>query len=76
MAAVRIRYRNAADVPAYAELRVNRQVITRINFPPTGDGVKTVWVQAMLNTAKPNTVSFSTTTWSARAPKVVSLAVQ
>jgi len=76
MAAIRIRYRNAADAPAYAELHVNHQVVTRIGFPPTGGGVRAVWVQAMLSTTKPNTVSFSATTWSARAPKIVSLAVQ
>lgn len=49
IAPVQIVYRNPDAKPAYAELRVNGQMPTRIAFPSAGTGQAVVWVQVQLD---------------------------
>jgi hypothetical protein len=59
-----------------AELRVNGQDATRILFPPTGNAVGSIWIQAALNMAGAketgnNLMNFSTPTGP--APQIESI---
>ncbi len=45
-AQVRINYINSGAEPRLAELRVNGQTATRVEFPPTGAAQSSVWVEA------------------------------
>ena len=46
---VQILYRNPEAKAAYAELRVNGQMPTRIAFPPTGTEQAAVWLQVQMD---------------------------
>jgi len=62
MARVRIAYTNPDKAPRYAELRVNGQIATRIEFPSTGSGsaLGAIWVEALLDrTGANNVLNFS-----------------
>lgn len=48
-AQVRIHYTNSGAEPRLVDLRVNEQVATRVEFPPTGAGQSSVWVQVHLD---------------------------
>jgi hypothetical protein len=48
-AQVRINYKNTGAEPRLVALRVNGQDATRVEFPPTGEGQSTVWVEAHLD---------------------------
>jgi hypothetical protein len=64
VAAIRIAYSNPKKAAQIAELRVNGQVATRIEFPSTGSGNAqgTIWIQALLDQTGPkNVLSFSST---------------
>lgn len=50
-AQVRITYTNSSAAPLLEELRVNDQVSTRVQFPPSGTGQGSVWVEAHLDRA-------------------------
>jgi hypothetical protein len=49
IAQVQIAYSNPDKTARIAELRVNGQVATRIAFPPAGNGVGAIWIQALLD---------------------------
>ena len=67
-ARVRIAYRNASNVPRYAELRVNGQDPTAIAFPPAGSGLGEISVLARFDrNGAANLLTFSASSDSAAA---------
>ena len=75
-ASIQIVYKNPEQAPRMAELRVNGQDATRILFPPTGNAVGSIWIQAALNLAGAketgnNLMNFSTPTGP--APQIESI---
>jgi hypothetical protein len=77
IAPIRITYTNPDKTPRFAELRVNGQIATRIEFPPTGGSREpgAIWMESVLD--KPgatNVLKFSTPCGA--EPVIQSIAVQ
>jgi len=75
MARVRITYTNSSSAPAYAELRTNGHIATRVAFPPTGNTPGAVWIQAPLDRAGDGNVLGFVAIGDA-GPAIESIAVQ
>jgi hypothetical protein len=78
-AAIRIVYKNTNPAPSAAELRVNGQDTTRIEFPPTGADEGAIWIEARLDRNGPKSIENNTMNFSTSAgplPQIESIYLQ
>lgn len=72
---LRISYRNPSNRSRVAQLRLNEQVPTNINFPPTGEKESSVTIEANLDRATKNNWLIFSSSSCVPGPKIKSITV-